>query len=86
MLEYPTLAALFAVLLAFNVAVVWLARRGAGRAAEERPERLEDGRLRCPNCETVNEPDYRFCRECVSKLRERAPTAPLRPAGGESPF
>lgn len=81
-LEYSTLAALLAVLFAFHFAAVWLAQRGAGRTGEERPDRLEDGRLRCPNCEAVNEPEYRFCRECVSELRERASTAPVRPAGG----
>ena len=84
-LEYSTLAAFLAVLFALHFAVL-LARRRAAGTAEERPERLEDGRIRCPDCEAVNDAEYRFCRECVSELRERAPTAPVRPAGGRSPF
>lgn len=86
MLEYSTLAALFAALFAFHLAAAWLVRHRAAPTTQERPEHLDDGRLRCPNCEAVNEPDYQFCRECVTKLREQAPTTPLQPTGGGSLF
>ena len=86
MFDHATLVAFAAVVFAFHAAVVWLARRRAGPAGDERPDRLGDGRLRCPHCEAVNEPEFQFCRECVTKLQERAPTAPAQPASGGSLF
>lgn len=88
MFDQTLLVALLAVLFALNLTVALLARRRALEEGELRrpPERLDDGRLRCPECETANEPEYRFCRECVGELRRRAPTTPTRPTGGRSPF
>lgn len=37
--------------------------------------------LECETCGAVNEPSYRFCRECVSELPGRAPVV----GGGASP-
>lgn len=84
MFDHATLVAFAAVVLAFHLAVVWLARRRADPATDERPDRLEDGRLRCPHCEAVNEPAYQFCRRCVGKLQAEAPTVPIEPASGGS--
>lgn len=86
MFDHPHVTALVVVLIAFNLAAVWLAHRGAGRRDDESLDRLDDGRLRCPHCKAVNEPEYRFCRECVEKLQDRAPTVPGKPAGGGSVF
>ena len=87
MFEGPASTALVAGLFALHLAVVWLARRHRdGRAVDERPNRLADGRLRCPGCGAVNEPEFQFCRECVAKLQERAPPAPTQPASGGSLF
>ena len=86
MFDHATLLAAFAVLFAVHLAVAWLARRRAAPAVDERPDRLGDGRLRCPECGTANDPDSQFCRECVAKLRNRAPTAPVQPTSGGSLF
>ncbi|MFB6103436.1 MAG: hypothetical protein ABEJ73_12850 [Haloplanus sp.] len=32
--------------------------------------------IRCPNCGSANDPDYRFCRECVAELPGGAAYAP----------
>ena len=37
------------------------------KAADSSPVR-EDGLVECAFCETLNEPEYRYCRECVSPL------------------
>lgn len=86
MFDHATLVAFAAVVFAFHAAVLWLARRRAAPAADERPDRLEGGRLQCPDCGAVNEPEFQFCRECVTKLRERAPTVPIQPSSGGSLF
>ena len=83
MFDQTTFVALVAGLFAVHLAVAWLVRRADGRG-DERPVRLEDGRLRCPHCEAVNEPAYQFCRECVGKLQDGAPTVPVQPASGGS--
>lgn len=86
MFDYTTLVAFAAVVFAFHLTVAWLARRRADPAADERADRLKDGRLQCPRCEAVNEPAYQFCRRCVRKLQVEAPTVPIEPASGRSPF
>lgn len=38
-------------------------------AAEAEPEAVtDDASVRCPRCGEANEPDYAFCRACVSRL------------------
>lgn len=71
-----------AVAFAAHLAVAWLARRRADPAADGRPDRLGDDRLRCPHCEAVNDPAYRFCRRCVETLQTEAPTVPTQAASG----
>lgn len=48
---------------------VALSRGGFEDVFETDPESYmtEDG-LECPTCGTVNRPEYRYCRECVSSL------------------
>jgi hypothetical protein len=41
--------------------------------------------MNCPNCSTVNEPDYRFCRECGRRLAPAAPEAAVAPAAVAAP-
>lgn len=86
MFDHATLVAFAAVVFAFHAAVLWLARLRARPAGDERPDRLEDGRLRCPDCGAVNEPEFQFCRECVGELQDRAPMVAVQPAGGGSLF
>ena len=82
MFDHATLVAFAAVAFAVHLAVAWLARRRADPAAGGRPERLDDGRLRCPRCEAVNDPAYRFCSRCVETLQTEAPTVSTRAASG----
>jgi hypothetical protein len=84
--DHATLVAFAAVVFAFHAAVPWLARCRAGPAGDERPDRLEDGRLRCPGCGAVNESAFQFYRECVGELQDSAPTVPPRPSSGGSLF
>ncbi|MXR51087.1 hypothetical protein GRX03_05630 [Halovenus sp. WSH3] len=40
-----------------------------GHPEPERPAQDERaGRRTCPNCQTVNEPGFRYCSECASRL------------------
>lgn len=42
------------------------------KAADSSPGR-EDDLVECAFCETINDPEYRYCRECVSPLEEVIP-------------
>ena len=60
------LLAVIAVLFLTHVALLAaVIKRGNQRAERTREQ---DGTLDCPRCETANEPDYRYCRECVAEL------------------
>jgi hypothetical protein len=39
-----------------------------GEASTADVTRADSDTVRCPDCETVNERDYRYCRSCVSTL------------------
>jgi hypothetical protein len=65
-------AVVFLQVTAFAVAL-WR-RRGVEsppsgeRDARPAPAVTERGEVRCRHCETVNDPTYRYCRECVEPL------------------
>ncbi|WP_054519778.1 zinc ribbon domain-containing protein [Halanaeroarchaeum sulfurireducens] len=42
-------------------------RNGESGSTSARPEQRKDVVI-CPNCETPNEPGYRYCRQCVSPI------------------
>lgn len=55
-------------------------RDDEGRDGDGAGDRDRD-RVRCPNCRTANEADYRFCRECLDEL----PGSGSVGAGGSDP-
>jgi hypothetical protein len=72
----PTFGGLVLALLAFNVCwylTVRLLQRSdaagalSGRETDQGRETVS-GTVRCPECETENERDYRYCRSCVGTL------------------
>lgn len=38
----------------------------------ERPDTDHESAVTCPHCDTDNEPDFRFCRNCIGELRGTA--------------
>jgi hypothetical protein len=66
---------LVAVAVGLHLLAVGLAYRRRDRTSEptaSAPERHPVGReagvIECPTCEAENDPDYRYCRSCVSEL------------------
>lgn len=59
------------VLTVAHLALVALAARGdwgpAGTETGDALGRPDDG-IECPDCGTVNQPEYRYCRQCVATL------------------
>lgn len=80
-------AAAVAGLAVLHLLTVYAVHRMRSRAAggQDQAEMTERA-VRCPDCETVNERGYRFCRACVGEL----PGADGRGGGGvassRSPF
>lgn len=62
-----------AVILFVHLTVYALVRGGAtaengATSVSDRQQYVTDDGVACPNCGEVNEPDYRYCRQCVSEL------------------
>ncbi len=67
-------AVYFVGIAVIQLAMFWyLVRRSNGVTAESVPE--SDGEVICSQCQTSNEPRYRFCRACVAELPGHQTTA-----------
>lgn len=65
-------AVIFLQVTAFAFAL-WRRRGGEAPASGTRGDRSAsgtdgEGAVRCRHCETVNDPTFRYCRECVEPL------------------